>query len=153
MLANKEPELGFSMGKGDHLMKARTAILSVLFVGLFVVSSDAQQYYRPHYTQKHLSESQTAPVFLENRTGGYLKVKVEVKGVSIPVEVLVDSEVPDLMLPLGAVAKVKEAKALVLSNGKMKYRKVKYYIYWRKDSQDRPAQQGWLFYLSDLFRP
>lgn len=134
-------------------MKARKAVLSMIFVALFAVSASSQQYYRPSYTQRQLSERQTAPVFLENRTGGYLKVQVEVNGLTYPVEVTTGNEVPDLMLPVGAKAKVKEAEALVLDDGKMKWKKVRHYAYWREDERGRPVKQGWLFYLDKYFRP
>ena len=137
-------------------MRARTVVLSIIFVALFAVSANAQQYYRPYYTQRQLPELQTAPVFLENRTGGHLKVQLEVNGLTYTVEVQAGSEVPDLMLPIGAVAKVKDARAVVLDGGRMKSKKVKHYVYWREDGEDgsgRPVQQGWLFYVDKYFRP
>ena len=131
----------------------RTAVLSILFVVLSVISTNAQQYYRPYYTQKQLPELQTAPVFLENRTNGYLKVKLEVNGLTYPVEVAAGNEVPDLMLPVGATVKVKDARALVLEDGKTKWKTVKYYVYLRQDSRRSPARQGWLFYADDYLKP
>ena len=134
-------------------MKTRTTVLSIIFVALFAVSASAQQYYRPYYTQKQLPELQTAPVFVENRTGGYLKIRLEVNGLTYTVEVQANNEVPDLMLPVGARVKVKDARAVVLDDGKTKEKKVKYYVYWREDGNGRPAQQGWLFYLDKRFKP
>lgn len=134
-------------------MRARTALFSMFFMALFAVSASAQQYYRPHYTQRQLPELQTAPVFLENRTGGHLKVQLDVNGLTYTIEVQAGSEVPDLMLPVGAVAKVKDARAVVLDGGKMKLKKVKNYAYWREDRNGRAVQLGWLFYLDKHFRP
>jgi len=132
---------------------AKTAVLSIIFVILFAVSASAQQYYRPYYTQRQLSEVQTAPVFMENRTGGHLNVRLEVNGLTYTVKVQAGNEVPDLKLPVGAFVKIKDARSIVLDGGKMKSKKVKYYAYWREDDRGRPVQQGWLFYLNKHFKP
>lgn len=133
-------------------MRVRTVTFSIILAFLFIAPVSAQQYYRPHYTQRNLPELQTAPVFLENRTGGHLRVRVEVNGLTYTVEVEQGKEVPDLMLPVGAVAKVKDARAVVLDNGKMRSKKAECYAYWREDSNGR-VQQGWLFYMDKYFRP
>ncbi|MBI4158220.1 MAG: hypothetical protein HY505_01170 [Candidatus Yanofskybacteria bacterium] len=134
-------------------MKARTTVLSMIFVALFAVSAGAQQYYRPYYSQRELLELQAVPVFMENRTGGHLKVRLEVNGLTYTVEVQANNEVPDLMLPVGAKVKVKDARAVVLDGGKIKSKKVRYYAYWREDGNGRAVQQGWLFYVDKYFRP
>lgn len=134
-------------------MRTRAIVLFTVILSLFSFSAGAQQYYRPYYTQKRLSEVNTARIFLENRTGGHLKVKLEVNGLVMPVEVNVGSEVVDLRLPVGAVVKIKEAKALAVDGKRTKYRDVKYYAYWRQDPYGDPDQQGWLFYLNKSFRP
>ena len=133
-------------------MKARTAVLSTIFVALFAFSASAQQYYRPNYTQRQLPELYTAPVFLENRTDGHLKVTLEVGGTLVFVEVLMGHEVPDLMLPVGLEAKVKKAEALVLDGNKRKWKKAKHYAYWRHD-ENGVTRQGWMFYTGDNLRP
>lgn len=126
-------------------MKARTLVLSIVFVTLFTVSANAQQYLRPSYTQKQLPELYTAPVFLENRTDGHLKITLKVGDTFVLVEVLIGHEVPDLMLPVGAEVKVKKAESLVLDGNTRKVKKVKYYAYWKYDEEGY-ARQGWLFY-------
>lgn len=137
-------------------MKARTVVLLIVCcccLLLFAVLANAQQYYRPHYLQTTLNPLLTSPVFLENRTGGHLKVKIEVNRLMYLVEVEVGSEVRDLMLPVGSRPKVKEATVVVLENGKFKTKTAKYYAYWRGESYTGLPRQGWYFYLSNYFKP
>ena len=134
-------------------MKARNIVLSIIFSSIFTVSAVAQNYYVPIYTQRHLPKLQTAPVFVENRTGGYLKIKLEVSGMTYSVEVSSGNEVPDLRLPVGVAVKVKEAKALVVDDGKTKWKKARFYAYWRENPRGGSALQGWLFYVGDSLKP
>lgn len=134
-------------------MKARAIVLSMIFVILSAVSANAQQYYRPFYSQKPLASLPTAPVFVENRTGGDLEVTFDVGGMLVPVKVAQSNEVPDLMLPVYSTVKVKEARTAVLDKGKRVWKKVKFYAYWRQDVRGGSARQGWLFYLDGLLKP
>ena len=134
-------------------MKARTVVLSLIFTFLFAVSASAQRYHRPYYTQQWLPEPYTASVFLENRTDGHLRVKLEVNGQTLLVEVTEGHEVPDLKLPVGSRVKLKEAKALVFEGKKTVERNAKFYKYTRGDGETGEVQSGWLFYLDKSFKP
>ena len=134
-------------------MRTRTVVLSIIFSILFVFSANAQQVYRPSYSQKRLAPLPTAPVFVENRTGGDLEVTFDVGGMLVPVDVSRSNEVPDLMLPVYSTVKVKEARTAVLDKGKRVWKKVKFYAYWKQDVPNGPFRQGWLFYVDGSLKP
>lgn len=123
-------------------MKARTASLSVLFLVLFAISATAQQYYQPVYSQHPVQNDAKAPVFIDNDTGGLLSVKFEVNGVIWPVRIMNGHMVSDLMVPVNARMRVKEANTLVFEDDGNKERNVKHCHYYSESLK----RQGWYFY-------
>lgn len=138
-------------------MKARIVLFSTI-LALFLVAplAFAQKYYLPNYTQSELPGRYKAPVFVENRTGGQLKVEFDVDGVIYFLNIDEGKVVTDLMVPVGVLMKVKEARAVVFDGNKTKSKKVKYTAYRRETGYPTfygYSYQGWRFYRDDIYRP
>lgn len=138
-------------------MKVRTVLFSTILALLFVAPpASAQKYFLPDYTQSELPGQYKVLVFVENRTGGQLKVQFNVGGVIYSLKVDEGKVVTDLTVPAGALMRVVEARAVVFDGNKIKSKKVKYVAYRRKSGYQSfhgYSYQGWRFYRDDNYKP
>lgn len=124
----------------------KSVLAFLVFLFSFPLAASAQTYYRPYYQERLLVNPgvPTYPYFLENRTGAPLTVYLYVDKVRWEFAVSPDSEVPAVMLPLGAKVKV-EALADVGKNTGRKQKRVFSAFYYRQGN-DWKISRGWVFY-------
>jgi hypothetical protein len=121
-------------------------ILAMLIVVAFPVMVSAQTYYRPFYQERPLVDSEVPsyPYFLENRTGAPLTVYLYVDKVRWEFVISPDSEISNVMLPLGAKVKV-EAFADTGKNRGRSQEKARSAFYHRQERNGK-ISRGWVLY-------
>jgi hypothetical protein len=136
----------------ERKKKMAKKLISV-FIALFIISSvsvvSAQQLpYLPVYTEYDLEDVQDyvdwMPVYLDNKTGGSLELKLEVNGESWIVKLGPNAGTRDLMVPEWCEFKVVHAKYWVPGDKARdaKYNKVSAP---RRDVETGLLQHGWTF--------
>ncbi|MEK7076123.1 MAG: hypothetical protein AAB941_00455 [Patescibacteria group bacterium] len=124
----------------------KSALVFLVFLFIFPLVANAQEYYHPYYQEQPLANSGVPayPYFLENRTGAPLTVYLYVDKVRWEFAISPDHEVSGAMLPLGAKIKV-EAFADVGKNKGRNKQKV-FSAFYHREEHNGKISRGWVLY-------